>query len=110
MKIQNKHTLIAIALIIGGLIGWFIKPNHKTIESSTNQTINASAHQHIESSDNQIWTCSMHPQVRLSEPGQCPICGMDLIPASSKQSADDNNPMIHEMTAEEVAMANIHTS
>jgi Cu(I)/Ag(I) efflux system membrane fusion protein len=26
------------------------------------------------------WTCSMHPQVRLPEPGQCPICSMDLIP------------------------------
>lgn len=28
-----------------------------------------------------IWTCSMHPQIRLPSPGQCPICGMDLIPA-----------------------------
>ncbi|MCA9709303.1 MAG: efflux RND transporter periplasmic adaptor subunit [Myxococcales bacterium] len=27
-----------------------------------------------------VWTCSMHPQIRMSEPGQCPICGMDLIP------------------------------
>jgi Cu(I)/Ag(I) efflux system membrane fusion protein len=27
-----------------------------------------------------VWTCSMHPQVRESGPGQCPICGMDLIP------------------------------
>lgn len=27
-----------------------------------------------------VWTCSMHPQVRQPEPGQCPICGMDLIP------------------------------
>lgn len=27
-----------------------------------------------------VWTCSMHPQVRLPEPGQCPICFMDLIP------------------------------
>ena len=26
------------------------------------------------------WTCSMHPQIRLPEPGACPICGMDLIP------------------------------
>lgn len=26
------------------------------------------------------WTCSMHPQIRQSEPGDCPICGMDLIP------------------------------
>ena len=27
----------------------------------------------------QTWTCSMHPQIKLPEPGQCPICGMDLI-------------------------------
>lgn len=30
----------------------------------------------------ETWTCSMHPQVRLPHPGQCPICGMDLIPVS----------------------------
>lgn len=29
-----------------------------------------------------VWTCSMHPQVRLREPGDCPICGMKLIPLS----------------------------
>lgn len=34
------------------------------------------------------WTCSMHPQVRLNKPGQCPICGMNLIPVAqlSEQS------------------------
>lgn len=32
-----------------------------------------------------VWTCSMHPQVRQPEPGQCPICGMDLIPLVSGQ-------------------------
>jgi len=26
------------------------------------------------------WTCAMHPSVRMTEPGQCPICGMDLVP------------------------------
>lgn len=25
----------------------------------------------------------MHPQIRQSEPGQCPICGMDLVPVRS---------------------------
>ncbi|MCB9756697.1 MAG: efflux RND transporter periplasmic adaptor subunit [Myxococcales bacterium] len=34
----------------------------------------------------QIWTCSMHPQIRMSEPGSCPICGMDLIPAAAGTS------------------------
>ena len=52
----------------------------------------------------------MHPQIRQSEPGQCPICGMDLIPASTKRSSASSNPLIHEMTPEAVAMANIHTS
>jgi membrane fusion protein, copper/silver efflux system len=33
-----------------------------------------------------IWTCSMDPQVKLSEPGKCPICGMDLIPLTEKGS------------------------
>jgi membrane fusion protein, copper/silver efflux system len=28
----------------------------------------------------EIWTCSMHPQIREPKPGQCPICGMNLIP------------------------------
>ena len=27
----------------------------------------------------EIWTCSMHPQIKLSKPGKCPICNMDLL-------------------------------
>ena len=27
-----------------------------------------------------VWTCSMHPDIRRSEPGLCPKCGMELIP------------------------------
>jgi len=27
-----------------------------------------------------LWTCGMHPQVIEEEPGQCPICGMNLVP------------------------------
>ncbi len=30
----------------------------------------------------QIYTCPMHPEVRKTEPGKCPGCGMDLIPVS----------------------------
>lgn len=101
---KNKKVLLIIlmAVVLGGLMGWWIKP------SSDHQ--DEEFHQHELSEDGQIWTCSMHPQIRLSEPGSCPICGMDLIPASSKRSAADANPMIHEMTPQAVAMANIHTS
>ncbi|HZC04436.1 MAG TPA: NADH-quinone oxidoreductase subunit J, partial [Ktedonobacterales bacterium] len=29
-----------------------------------------------------IYTCPMHPEVRQSSPGQCPKCGMTLVPAT----------------------------
>ena len=35
------------------------------------------------------WTCSMHPQIRLPKPGKCPICGMDLVPASQASKEKD---------------------
>ncbi len=34
----------------------------------------------------QLWTCPMHPQVIQPEPGQCPICGMDLVPVKGGET------------------------
>ncbi|HID77740.1 MAG TPA: HlyD family efflux transporter periplasmic adaptor subunit, partial [Planctomycetaceae bacterium] len=33
-----------------------------------------------ESSAPTVWTCSMHPEIRRDRPGNCPKCGMKLIP------------------------------
>ncbi|MCB9039535.1 MAG: efflux RND transporter periplasmic adaptor subunit [Lewinellaceae bacterium] len=55
----------------------------------------------------EIWTCSMHPQIRQNEPGNCPICGMELIPLNEASSSD--NPLVMEMTPEAVKLANIQT-
>lgn len=35
---------------------------------------------HRTTASEKVWTCSMHPQIRQNEPGDCPICGMELIP------------------------------
>ncbi len=37
----------------------------------------------------QIWTCSMHPQIKLPNPGLCPLCNMDLIPLTSDENETD---------------------
>ena len=29
-----------------------------------------------------VWSCSMHPQIRQDHPGDCPICGMALVPVA----------------------------
>ena len=39
------------------------------------------------------WTCSMHPQIRLPEPGKCPICFMDLIPLTRDTQAGEAEVM-----------------
>jgi Cu(I)/Ag(I) efflux system membrane fusion protein len=38
-----------------------------------------------------VWTCSMHPQIKMPEPGQCPICFMDLIPLETGGAAEDGD-------------------
>ena len=45
---------------------------------SEEKTTEMAAMEHQEES--QLWTCGMHPEVLLHEPGQCPICKMDLVP------------------------------
>lgn len=41
-----------------------------------------------------IWTCSMHPQIRMSKPGKCPICFMDLIPLQTGSSDDEDGDAV----------------
>lgn len=99
--LENKLTLILVTLVIGGLIGWILKPSASESHEG---------HEHeTESGAASLWTCSMHPQIKLGEPGDCPICGMDLIPVAQSSSGSDN-PMVFEMTPEAVALAQIHTT
>jgi len=44
----------------------------------------------IESAEtHRLWTCGMHPQVIEEEPGQCPICGMNLVPLRDEGGGGD---------------------
>ncbi len=55
-----------------------------------------------------VWTCSMHPQFQLPEPGQCPVCFMDLIPLE-EDAGDDAGPREFAMSAGAAALAGIRT-
>jgi Cu(I)/Ag(I) efflux system membrane fusion protein len=50
--------------------------------------------------ETQLWTCAMHPQIKLPKPGQCPICGMDLIPV---ETGKDQMEGIRELSVSEDA-------
>src|SRR5690606_32461962 len=57
---------------------------------------------------NQMWTCSMHPQIMQPESGDCPICGMDLIPADG--GSDGLLADQFKLTENAMALANIQTT
>ncbi|WP_339902207.1 efflux RND transporter periplasmic adaptor subunit [uncultured Cyclobacterium sp.] len=100
--IKNKSFLIVITLVVGILLGWLIKPT-KTISEPPSEHI----HQEETAGVSSIYTCSMHPQIRQSEPGDCPICGMDLIPLESDIAEVD--PMSISMTATAIQLADVQT-
>ncbi|MGB5436353.1 MAG: efflux RND transporter periplasmic adaptor subunit [Maribacter sp.] len=100
MNTKNKNILKMVGvLFIGLLLGWMIFGGNDAPKSEHD-------HNATEGTET-IWTCSMHPQIRMNEPGQCPICGMDLIPLESNGSAMDPNAI--QMTDDAMKLANIQT-
>ena len=98
MKNKNIATYLGI-LAFGLLLGYLFFGNFS--DNTTNI--------HSETSEkNQMWTCSMHPQIMKPEAGDCPICGMDLIPAES--SAEGLMADQFKLTENAMALANIQTS
>lgn len=51
------------------------------------------------------YTCSIHPQVHEEHPGDCPICGMQLIEVPT--TTIDNSTQIH-LSLEQIKLGNIH--
>lgn len=112
MKTPNKIWLIGfpIMVLIGVGIGYLLFGMHH----SDSRNMDSHNHEAMTSSGSEaaaeaaIWTCSMHPQIRQNEPGDCPLCGMDLIPLESGSSED--SPVRLTMTEESIKLANIQTT
>ncbi|PCJ81215.1 MAG: efflux transporter periplasmic adaptor subunit [Bacteroidetes bacterium] len=97
-----KYLAILIAgVVLGALFfGGVFSNDEQESHSTTNEEVG-----HVD----EVWTCSMHPQIRQSEPGDCPICGMDLI----KLHTEDNlsgDPLSISMSETAIKLANIQTS
>lgn len=100
--LNNRFLQLGLVLIAGLIIGWLVfrsEPSHKQ-------------HSQVEQADEIIYTCSMHPQIRQNEPGNCPICGMELIPVQKASGNQAGSTSAHQhltMSPEAVALANVQT-
>ena len=97
---MKKYIIYFEILVVGLLLGWLLFGGSSKEETEHNRN--------EVSETNQMWTCSMHPQIMQPEPGDCPICGMDLIPAES--STDGLLADQFKLTENAIALANIQTT
>ncbi|NNF18283.1 MAG: efflux RND transporter periplasmic adaptor subunit [Flavobacteriaceae bacterium] len=103
---MNKKVIVIILTLAAGLfLGYLIFGTAATTEKNGEAT---DTHEHDSTSEDGMWTCSMHPQIQSPEPGDCPICGMDLIPADAAGGTAGSQGF--RMTDNAMALANIRTS
>ena len=109
-NIKTNYKLVLVVLAAGFILGWLFFHNGGESTEARSATENHEGHDHG-AEEATIWTCSMHPQIKQNEPGDCPICGMDLIPLSSMQN-DENSTNPNELMLTEAAaeLANIRTT
>jgi Cu(I)/Ag(I) efflux system membrane fusion protein len=98
---SNKYVNYSLLLILGIFLGWLFFHSGRKNEDKYDHS--------SEVIQGTIWTCAMHPQIRMPQPGKCPICGMDLIPLVQSNSASID-PGTIRLTPEAAQLANVLTT
>jgi len=77
---------LGAAVAVGFALGrydWPAPPWQQTAGTGGAETALEHAAKHLDAS----YTCPMHPEIVRDQPGQCPICGMDLVPLEADAGA-----------------------
>ena len=90
---QSKRSAIGLgaALVAAFALGGIVFSSNSGDSNEERPTGETSHGGHEHGAADQ-YTCSMHPQVRSSEAGSCPICGMDLIAVETHDVSSDSAP------------------
>jgi Cu(I)/Ag(I) efflux system membrane fusion protein len=79
---KGLWVLVLLAFLVGAGVPSFLiwNPGHWEWAESIVKRVHQPAGETAGQSGKQLWTCGMHPQVIQDHPGNCPICGMKLVP------------------------------
>ena len=106
-NIKKNYKWGLLLLSAGIFTGWLLF--HPSAGEKRPADMETTDHEHASEAVS-VWTCSMHPQVRQDEPGQCPICAMDLVPLDDLQERDETvHPNEIQMSPSAIKLASIQT-
>jgi Heavy metal binding domain len=82
---MRKHISATIASALVLLVTHTVIAQHSHGEHRTDQE-----HEQQQEEEKQKYTCQMHPEVITDHPGNCPKCGMKLVPIKEKKRRTPN--------------------
>lgn len=83
MKKKIKWAVVLLfGLIFAYLVYFLVQPNEKHNVNSPSQ-------------EKQLWTCGMHPEIEQDHPGNCPICGMKLVPKRTSKGNQKERKILY---------------
>lgn len=90
-------VLVAVALILLGRSStrWGAEPADSEFPASEARSAEAAP-------EAILWTCPMHAQIKLPDAGDCPLCGMDLVPLQS-QTGEHPRRLVMSPASKELA-------
>lgn len=117
-KVLKATAYLLILSVFAGILTWFFAPQYlkqvplvkdlnlpsademlsgkhnKSHKESTKESVIEHAKKHSDPN----YVCPMHPQIVKGEPGNCPICGMDLV---EKELDDEEEESEQEVTSKQ---------
>ncbi len=104
---KYKNYIISVGILILGIIIGNITSSGDKQEALHKE----GEHDYVQNLVTKLWTCSMHPQIKMEKPGNCLICGMELIPLDESKDfgeAITSNEIV--LSEEAIQLANIQSS
>lgn len=102
----NVWTVVILSLLL--VVGCSKKQSHSGHEEKTLQTASSETKSKEEA---ELYQCPMHPTIIRDRPGQCPICGMDLVPvAQEHEQIDTEDAKVKSMLEDKVLGPSVRVS
>ncbi len=100
---MRKHTIL---LFMGCLVLSLAASLSRSGRLNHHAALYASDRSHDQGGQT-LYTCPMHPQIVQESPGQCPICGMDLVPQKTPDHSEEGDSKQDAVRVDPVTVQNM---